>query len=171
MIKLEVIDLDKVLATLIDLPEEIQDRAIEDINDYMLNVVRTYPSYKYVTRAHAYPNAIVTLPGSGRQKAGYFSLRQYYFVMAAIASGRMNPGTPNRSQAYSRAWRKVGTGRGQYLINTQSYGRHLQSDEQARMMQMIGWDKISDILKDRLSKIEKIIDAAVNKIMRRRGAK
>ena len=35
MIKLEIIDLEKVLKFLIDLPEDIADVAVEDVNDFL----------------------------------------------------------------------------------------------------------------------------------------
>jgi hypothetical protein len=157
MIKIDVIDLDKVLKFLIDLPEECADQAVEDVNDYMLNVARTYPSYRYIPFAKAY--------------GGFFSDKQRRYVMGAIRRGEIVPGQPNRSQAYARAWHKVGEGRGQYLANSTSYGMHLQSEQQARMPAMIGWKKISDILQERLPKIEQIILAAVKKVMKKRGAR
>lgn len=155
MLKLEVINLQEVLAKIIDLPEDIADVAVTDVNTYMLNILRGYPPYKYVPYKKAY--------------GGWKSEKQRRFVMAAIRDGRIKPGQPNRSQSYSRGWRAVGSGRNQYLQNATRYAAYLQGDDsQARMMGIIGWKKLTRVLEERAPRINEIIDAAIKKVFRKR---
>jgi hypothetical protein len=59
----------------------------------MVKRFKLYPRYKYIKRARAYPEV-----------GGFFSDKQRKFVMAGIASGRIQPGSPHRSQQLKDGW-------------------------------------------------------------------
>lgn len=140
------------------LPTEAQDAGADEVYDYLLNVLRGYPPYKYVSRATGYDGQ------------PWFSEKQRRYVMAAINRGDITPGSPNRTQIMSKGWKKHGTGRQAFLANEVPYAQYLMGDDtQSRHMQKIGWKTLAEVTKERLDKIIAKFDAGVKKAIKRLG--
>ena len=153
---IDVTGTEELIAKLNRLPPEAQDQAVEDVNKYLLNVLRAYPSYNYVSFKQAY--------------GGWFSEKQRKYVMARIAEGTIKPGMPNRSQRFAQGWKVVGYGRQSIIANETPYGRYLVDDTaQARMPAKIGWKKLKDTVKQRMGRIIEKADAGVKKALRKLG--
>jgi hypothetical protein len=155
-VAIEVSGLEDLIIKLKALPGEVQDEAIENVNTYMLNVLKIYPPYKYVKFKTAY--------------GGWFSDKQRKYVMARIREGTIKPGTPNRSQQFAQGWDVLGYGRNSMIVNTTPYGPYLVDDaEQARMPQKIGWKKLGDTIKERMDEIMRRASAGVTKAIKKLG--
>jgi hypothetical protein len=147
-------------AFLAKVPEAAIDAVYDAGNEYMLNVLRTYPPYRYVARKRAYPDA--------PYRPGWFSSKQFRYVMAAIRRGEITPGRPNRTQNLSKGWRIVGQGRGSFLANEVPYAKYLQSKpDQARQPALAGWKAIEDEASERSGRLLRILDAEVGKALRK----
>ena len=141
-------------AALQKLPDAVQDGAVDEINGYLVNVLKTYPSYKHITFKNAY--------------GGWFSDKQRKYVMARIREGSITPGTPHRTQQMARGWKIVGTGRSSIIANETPYATYLMSDtQQARMPEKIGWKKLKDIITERMARIQEKADAGVRKALQK----
>jgi len=153
---IEVSGLEELIDKLAALPEEVQDEAIEAVNEYLLNVMKQYPPYAHVTFKDAY--------------GGWFSDKQRKYVMARIREGTIRPGVPNRSQQFAQSWDVLGYGRNSLIVNPTPYGPYLVDDnEQARMPQKIGWKRLGDTLKERMDQIVRRADAGVKNAIRKLG--
>lgn len=140
---------------------EIAKRASEEVAKYLLNVLRTYPPYQYVSRANAYPDA----PAG----PGWFSDKQRRWFFAALANGELN--LPyQRTQGLSRGWQIVGSGDNIIIVNETDYGIHVMGDSQgefqSRMSARIGWKTMPYILSERQDRITKIIEGVAKKYIR-----
>jgi hypothetical protein len=165
-IKIDILGVKELQAKLDKLPVEVADEAIGDVQDYLLNVLRMYPPKNSVSRAAAYPDMFATTP-TGKKIPGYKSWRQFKYVMWLVNSGKVPYG---RTQALSRGWHKVRSGIMGYLVNYTPYGVFVMGErKQSRHEQMVGWKKPSEIIKERLAKINQIIDEAAKKAIRKLG--
>ena len=153
---IEIAGLDELIEKLGQLPDEVQDEAIEAVNQYMLNVLKAYPPYAHVTFKSAY--------------GGWFSDKQRKYVMARIREGTIRPGQPSRTQQFAQGWDVLGYGRNSIIVNQTPYGPYLVGDtEQARMPQKIGWRKLSDTVKGRMTEIVRRADAGVKNAIKKLG--
>jgi hypothetical protein len=75
------------------LPETVQDSAADEVNKYLLNVFKAYPTYKYVPFRTAY--------------GGFFSDKQRRYVMASIKKGIIKPGSAHRTQTMANGWKMI----------------------------------------------------------------
>lgn len=156
-IGIDIQGIPELKAKLAKLPEAAQDDGADSAYEYMINVLRHYPSYRYVSRVEGY----------GVQ---WFSERQRRFVMAAINQGYITPGSANRTQAMAHGWKKVGSGRQAFIANEVPYAHYLMGDEsQSRHMAKIGWKKLGDVTKERTAAIVEKFDAGVKKAIKRLG--
>ena len=156
-IAIDVPDLAELQKLLANLPNDVADEGIDASNEYLLNVMRAYAPYKYVSFKSAY--------------GGWFSEKQRRYVMAKIAEGEIQPGRPHRSQALSRAWRIIGEGRNSLLANELPYSAYVQGDsqsEQARMMSMIGWKGTDQVIRERQAEIMRKFETGANKALKKR---
>ena len=155
-VAIEVAGLDELIEKLGKLPDDVQDEAIEAVNAYLLNVLKSYPPYAYVPYKRAY--------------GGWFSDKQRRYVMARIREGTIKPGTPNRSQQFAKGWDVLGYGRKSMIVNQTPYGPYLVGDsEQARMPKKIGWKKLGDTIKDRMEEIYRRADIGVKNAIKKLG--
>ena len=149
----EIAGLDDLMVKLNKLPDVVQDHAIDEANKYMLNVLKLYPPYRHVTMKQAY--------------GGFISEKQRRYVMARIAEGTIRPGMPNRSQRFASSWKVVGYGRNSIIANETPYGPYLVGDSsQSSMHQKIGWKKLGDTIKQRMTQIISKAEAGVKKAIR-----
>lgn len=146
--------LDRVQRILKGLPKEARDAATSEVADYLQNVFRTYPPRKSVTRRAAYG---VT----------WFSDKQRKWFFAALRSGEID--VPyKRTQALRNSWRIIGKGEDKILVSENEAAVWTMSDEkQSRHERMVGWKTVSTIIKERASQIERRLQAAADKAMKK----
>ncbi len=122
-----------------ELPRYVRGKALKAAADYLVKKFKLYPPYKYVKRAKAYPEV-----------NGFFSDKQRRFVMAAIADGRIQPGSPHRTMATKNAWHvdaKQGELARLSVINDAPQAVFLYDPTfQARQVGLVGWKNIDDML-------------------------
>lgn len=106
--------------------------------------------YRYVPRAKVYGN--VSTDGA---PAGYFSWKQFRYVMAGIASGEIVPGArANSPTESSGAW--------DYKLSNNGYTAKITNDAastywirddagQARQPARVGWRKVSKVVEDNMA--------------------
>lgn len=126
---------------LTELPRRLRRSALIVMAEYLLKKFRLYPRYKEVSRKSAYPEV-----------GGFFSDKQRKFVMAGIASGRIQPGGPHRSETLKKSWRIEGKEardiRSLSLINNAPAAVFAYHPiYQARQLGLVGW-KDSDVMTD-----------------------
>ncbi len=135
------------------LPDEAIDQAADDISQYLLNVLRMYPSKNYVTRASAYGQTFQ----SDKQRKWFFW---------ALNSSAIN--VPyRRTQELARSWKIEGSGRKTIIVNETEAAHWTMSESQSRHEAMVGWKKVSTTIEEHAAKINKIFEGAVNKILRK----
>lgn len=161
MLKYDIIGEEELAAKLERLPIEVADLAVGDAQDYLLNVLRSdQPSPNYVTRKAAYGVTFFDKHGDDRQRRWFF---------AALADGRIN--VPyRRTQGLSKGWKIIDRGVSGYIVNDSPGAKYVVGDgTQSRHEKMVGWKTISQQVKDRLDKINKIVDAAAKKAIKKLG--
>ena len=133
----------------------LADAGTDSANVYMLNVLRTYPKPKFVTRKSAYG---VT----------FFTARQRRWFFAALGDGRLH--IPyRRTQGIRNNWRVEGEGRQSFIANDAPGVEYVMDDKlQSRHEKKVGWIKVGDILRERNDKIVSAFDAGVKKEMKKR---
>jgi hypothetical protein len=102
--------------------------------------------YQYASRSAAY--GYVASDGA---PAGYFSWRQFRFVMALVHSAGYHPGSRNDT---TRRWQGDVRNDGyQYVLRTDSQAAYYtMSDEgQSRQAAMAGHDKVSVVIRNNIS--------------------
>jgi hypothetical protein len=149
---IEVLNDKEIVAAIRKLPEEAQNAIMDDVNEYSLNVLRTYPPYKYASRKSVYGQTFQ----SDKQRKWFF---------AALDSGELQ--IPyRRTQTLRRGWRAVGSGPSSFIVNETPYADLTVGDGQGRMAKKTGWKKAIDTIQER---ILKVADAAVAKAQRKLG--
>ncbi len=121
---------------------------------YFINVFRQYPPKKHVPI---------------EQAGGWVSEKQHRYVMAAINDGRI--AIPyERTQTLAKGWKQIGSGAQSILVNETPYADLVMGNEnQTRMMQIIGWKRVSLILSERYERAVKIADGAASKAIKNLG--
>jgi hypothetical protein len=146
-------------AILNNLPQDIQDAAVDEINKYLVNVMQSgQPSPNYVTRKAAYG---VT----------FFTEKQRRWFFANLNSGGIN--VPyRRTQGLRNSWKIEGSGARSFIINDAPGAGYVMGDDtQSRHEKMVGWPTVGKLIDKSMARINKILEAVANKIMRKKGAK
>lgn len=153
VIKIDILGDKELNDKLSKLPEEAAHAAIGEVQDYMLNVLRSdQPSPNFVTRKSAYG-------------VSYFSERQRRFLGWLYSQGLV---PYHRTQALSKAWHIIERGLMGYLQNDAEGAEYVIGEEkQSRHEKMVGWKKPSQQIRERADKINKIIDAAAKKAIKK----
>lgn len=131
------------------------DAGVENADVYIVDSLKIYPPYSYVSVAQA---------------GGWKSKKQRNYVMMQIARGIINPGRPSRTQRLSQGWQVVGKGANQIVVNDVPYAIYeydIKSQSQMHMLQ--GWDVIPTFLQQRMSEIVRRFDAGVKNAIRKMG--
>lgn len=137
--KFRVAEFGKRLA---ELPRKLRRPVLIVFSEYMVKQFKLYPRYKEVARRKAYPEV-----------NGFFSDRQRRFVMAAIADGRIQPGSPHRSQELKRGWKINGKDaediRSITIVNDAPAAVFAYHPiYQARQLGLVGWKNIDDMAEE-----------------------
>jgi hypothetical protein len=154
-IKIDLLGNKEIEEKLEKLPTEVADLAIGDVQDYMLNVLKSdQPPPKLVTRKAAYG-------------VSAFSEKQRRYLGYLYSTGQV---PYHRTQAMSRGWHLVKGQRGLfgYIVNyTPGISYVIGERNQSRHEALVGWKKVSQQLKDRAEKISRIIDEAAKKALKK----
>lgn len=143
------------------LPDGARQIATPIIGDEVVNLMRQYEGYSYISRAQAYPDA----PAG----AGWFSDRQRRYVMAAIRRGEIV--IPyNRTQTLANGWQRDGV----RVVNNVPYAKFVQGDgTQSRHESLVGWKTVSQKIEANQQKImaaaRNAVRAAVRKLAKELG--
>jgi hypothetical protein len=156
MISFKVRNLDKVQEFIKTVPRGAVKVALDALVVYLIgneqHGLRHDAPYKYITRKAAYGQT-------------FQSARQRRYVMAAIRSGQITPGKPNRTGDAARGYMYTETngGYGRTIQNSDVGAYYTQSDTgQARQPALVGWRKISQNISDNISGAMRSAQAAVN---------
>lgn len=156
-IKIEILNYKEIEAKLNKLPIEAADMCAGEVQDYLLNVMRTdQPSPNYVSRKAAYGQS-------------FQSEKQRRWFFWALDTGAIE--VPyHRTQALSKGWHIVNRGVLGYLVNYRKGASYVVGERnQANQPRVVGWKKASQQIEERLAKINKIIDAAAKKAIKKLG--
>jgi len=155
---------DKVQAFLREVPRGTVRIALRAITEYLIgdgrHGLKHYPPYRGVSRASAYGDA----SGDGAPP-GYFSLRQFHYVMAHIKSGDITPGIENRTGAAAEAYGSCETnnGYGMTIYNQDRGAYYTQSDSgQANQPRLVGWRTVAQNVADNLAGAVRHARAAIS---------
>jgi hypothetical protein len=136
--------------------EELTEEAVADGSEYLLNVLRAYVPYQYVSRVSAYGTA-------------FFSDKQRRYFFWALNNGIIT--VPyKRTQTMRAGWEQIGEGKKTMLVNQVPYASTVIGDsrtEQSRHSKKIGWKGIDIIVQERIIRMTEIFDAAIKKAMKR----
>jgi hypothetical protein len=133
--------------------------------------LKHYPVYRHITRALAYPDMSFTT-STGKTIIGYKSLRQFRYVMASIAQGRMLPGFPRRTGNTQRGYTMVTSNRGYRvrIINETRGAIYTRHDTlQARLNAMAGWRKAGDVISTNIKGALRHARSKVSVWLKRKG--
>ncbi len=163
-IGIDIVGLPEVQAKLQKLVDaEMADKAADEAAKYLKDVLKAYPSQQSISRKQAYPEV-----------GGWFSERQRRWFFAALNSGEID--VPyRRTQSLRNAWQIVGHGRTLILANEMPYASLVYGSssgaEQSRMSKLGGWDRIPIIIQERQKRINEIIEAVIQKEIKKAGLK
>lgn len=155
-IGIDVIGETELIAKLDKLPEAARDSVVNDVVKYLLDVLRTYPPRKSVTRKEAY----------GRS---FFTDKQRRYFFWALANGNIK--VPyNRTQTLRKNWKQVGTGYRSIIVNETEYAGLVMGDQQqSRHAIKIGWESTTRVLKDRWARIQEKAEAGIKNAIKKVG--
>jgi hypothetical protein len=147
-------DIPKIQNFLRRYPKEAQNAIVDDVNTYLLKVVKEYPSPRSVTRTAAYG-------------APFFTEKQRRWFFAALARGEIS--VPyHRTQGLRESWQIIGKGKGSILVNESQGAPYTMGDNtQSRHEKLVGWKTIGTILKERMAKIETVAVGAAKKVLKK----
>ena len=113
---------------------DVLHQTLEEVGEFMRGKLKEYPGYKYVSRKAAYGKSFQ----SDKQRRWFF---------AALADGRITPGSPKRTGALGEGWRILYNGPHQLdLANAVPYAKFVQGTDphpHAAQPRMAGWKGIT----------------------------
>ena len=138
------------------LPDAVQDAIVDEVSEYLLDVLKIYPPPKYVTRKAAYGKS-------------FFTRRQQRWFFWALNNGYIR--VPyHRTQGLRKAWRIIDSGRNSIIVNETQAALYTMDDEkQSRHEMLVGWKIISEILRERRNQIIRRAEAGARKAIKKLG--
>ena len=157
----------EIMSILNKLPKEVGDEVVDGVSKYILDVYKSYPSRKSISRAEAFPNVSITTP-SGKTIRGYHSWAQFKKVMSLVSKGQV---PYKRTQNLRRGWKKYGEGMKSIIANEVPYSGYVMGSrtQQSRHLGMIGWMNFDKVITERRERINRIITGAINTAFRKLG--
>jgi hypothetical protein len=157
-IGIDIKGIDELSAKFDKLPPAVQDSVVDDVTEYMLNVLREYPPQKSVSRKQAY----------GRT---FQSRRQQRWFFANLNAGKIS--VPHkRTQGVRRDWRQIDKGADSIIVNENPGALWtMDNQQQARLNALVGWKKVGDVLRERQREILRKAEGAIKKGMHKAGFK
>lgn len=168
----QIRNVEKVKAYLAEVPRGAKKAAVIAIAEYIVgdesHGFKHDQPYKYVSRASAYGN--VSKDGA---PAGFFSWKQFRFVMAAIAKGDIVPGTRKYSPteaSESYAYKLTNSGYGAQITGD-APGAYWTRDDKAQPRQLaaVGWRKAMDVISTNIAGAIRHAAAAVSAALKERS--
>ena len=157
-VSFNVVNADKIAKRLKELPELAGDMGIEAANNYLLNILirKEIPPQKHVSRITAYGKT-------------FFTERQRRFFFWALAHGVIEVPYRRRRNGYgvSGSWRIVGKGRKALIENDDPAAEWVYSENQARLNQLVGWRRVSQILDKYTPKIVQAFERGVKAALKK----
>lgn len=126
------------------------------VADWLLERVKQYPRYRYVSRVEAYG-------------VPFFTDKQRRYFFAALRDGRIRVPYP-RSNALRDAWQLHQNGSEFRLDNGMPYAHYVMGERyQSRMQDKIGWRTTEDITRYYGSHIGRVAIDAVDDVLHEAG--
>lgn len=150
-------DTERIAEKFKSLAPEMQDTVVDEVSDFLLDVMRTYPRENHdVTRQQAYGRTFE----SDKQRRWFF---------ANLDSGELI--LPyRRTQEMRESWRKEGEGRSSFLVNdTQAAFFTMDPKGQSRMAKMQGWKTTKERIEEHSKGMVKRAEAAIKKAIKNAG--
>lgn len=174
MISTSVRGIEQLKAFFKKIPVYTRKAAVEASTKYLIggpaHGLKHYVNYKYVSRKSAYGQASSDTFANGNPiPPGYFSLKQYKYVMAKIRSGEIAPGTSHRTGALANGWTysMQGGGYGAKIYNAVPYAQYVMGDgTQARQPNKVGWRMIAEIIKTNTAGMMRAANQAVERVLK-----
>jgi len=159
LIDAKIEGMEEIQAKLAKLPDDIRDEVNTDVGKYIVELLKKYPTKKYVTRKQAYG---VT----------FFSDKQRRWFFANLNSGNLKVPYP-RTQNLARTWQVVVSNKEALIANDAPYASYVigEKGQQSRHAAKIGWKSTSVTIKEKTSQILKRIVRAGSKALRKAGQK
>ena len=158
-LKIDILGIKEIEAKLNKLPVEVADKALGEVQDYMLDVMMNdQPPEVYVSRKEAYGKS-------------FFSDAQRRWYWAAVGRGELIPGEhKKRTGAMRKGWHKVRSGLFGYIENRVKGAAYVYgSTSQANQPALVGWKRIIQQVMDRQDRINRIIDGEAKKAIKKLG--
>lgn len=113
--------------------------------------LKHYPSYRYIGRSSVY-------------RPTFQSDRQRRFVMAAIRSGRIDPGAPHRTGNYQRSWARQGS-----RVNSRIEGLKPHDRWPDALALRVGWRDPMDVIDSNMVHAQAAAERAVASWLAEKG--
>lgn len=155
-IAIDIAGIEGIQASLKHLPPEAQEAVTDDVSTYLINVLKLYPPYRYVSRRSAYG-----FP--------FFTDKQRRWFFWALGTGELKIGN-TRTQTLAKGWKKIGSGANVIVANETPYAAFVMGEgEQSRHEAKVGWKTLDTVVSERASRIIEIADAAIKKALKKLG--
>lgn len=143
----------ELVSKLNKLPKEAQDFGVETANTYILDLMRIYAPYQYISR----------------KILGWASERQRKFVMAKISKGEID--VPyKRTQGLRNNWKTVGEGKNQIVVNETPSAQYVMSEgKQSHRFSLMGWETEVTRINTHMPKILQKFEEGVKKAIKKLG--
>ena len=112
------------------IPAAVRPIAVKAFATYMLEKLRDYPKYQYVSRRAAYGKS-------------FFSEAQRRWFWASGGPGMIGN---HRSYRLQASWKVQGEGTKTLIVNTAPHAQWVVGSGQARQPGMVGWQKVWDTI-------------------------
>jgi hypothetical protein len=132
--------------------DHVLGAAVNEVGEKLLDKLRTYPPYRYVSRRAAYGQP-------------FFSDRQRRWFFAALRDGTLKIGD-NRTGKLRQGWRMEEVKPTERrLFNEVAYASYVQGErnDQARQPKLVGWLTISEYPKRFKSEMEEAFKDAIRR--------
>ena len=127
------------------LPRAIRGFVTQEIASTLVeDYLRPYPPYRYASRKSAYGSTGAKFKNGNPVPPGYFSAKQFFYVMSRIRSGDIHPGRPGRTGKLADAWKVTGDGvKAKISVDMKKapYAGYVVGDIQAAQPYHAGWVK------------------------------
>jgi hypothetical protein len=137
---ISITDLERIQKKLAQLPKAVGDAGVEQGSNYLIGVLvnKEMPPYQYVSRKAAYGQTFQ----SDKQRRWFWWAVKTGKILFPIHYVRRSP-----AGGLAAAWKILGSGQARTLTNTEPSAVWVYSQRQAKQLALVGWKKITVILK------------------------
>ena len=174
-VKFKIRNVERVKKYLENVPKGTVRVALIAISEWLIgdsqSGLRHPEPYKFVSRKSAYGKTGATFENGKPVPAGYFSAKQFRYVMWKISTGDIKPGQNNRTGESENAWHFTPQEKGKtyvYKLQNDTPGGFWTRDDkrQARQLGKVGWWKVSEVVKKNMTGALKAARQAVNNFLK-----